>query len=317
MSIEPRFPSGWDAGPIAVVAHDAGAAEVLSSFVRQQRFECRFALEGPACAVFEQKLGPYANLPLETAIDAARGLLCGTSWQSDLELRAIQLARTAAKRSVAWLDHWVQYRERFSRAGVLVLPDELWVSDENALMLAREHLPELNAQLVDNPYFKDIRSAFANAAPLRAAAGRLAILYVCEPVRAAALHQFGDPDHWGYTEERALRYFLGNLGALGIPVDRIVIRPHPSEPSGKYHGIAAEYALPIGFSEGRPLTDEVAASDCVVGCGSMAMVIGLIGGKRVLCCIPPGGPRCPLPQTEIEMLRDLVEHRRRSEGVPQ
>jgi hypothetical protein len=38
----------------------------------------------------------------------------------------------------------------------------------------------------------------------------------------------------------------------------------------------------------------------------MAMVIGLIGGKRVISCIPPGGPACALPQAEIESMRNLL-----------
>ncbi len=56
-------------------------------------------------------------------------MLCGTSWQSDLEWRATELARRSGKRCVAYLDHWVNYRERFEREGELRLPDAIWVAD--------------------------------------------------------------------------------------------------------------------------------------------------------------------------------------------
>jgi hypothetical protein len=217
------------------------------------------------------------------------------------------MARAKGKPSVAWLDHWVQYRQRFERGGGLCLPDEVWVSDRDALALAHEHLPEVPTRLMENPYFADIRTELAKASRVYGALpGRLTILYACEPVREAALRQFGDALHWGYTEEQALRYFLDNLGVLGAPVGRIVIRPHPSETAGKYADIVTEYALPVRFSDGSPLSAEVASSDCVVGCGSMAMVIGLIARKRVISCIPPGGAPCPLPQPEIEWLQNLV-----------
>jgi hypothetical protein len=111
--------------------------------------------------------------------------------------------------------------------------------------------------------------------------------------------------HWGYTEEQALRYFLRHVAALGAPVGRILIRPHPSEARDKYQAIEKEFNLPIAFSQGHTLAAEVASSDCVVGCSSMAMVVGLIGGKRVISCIPPGGPTCALPQVEIEKLQKL------------
>jgi hypothetical protein len=311
MPTAPADTGSGAAGATAIVAHDAGGAEVLSSYVRRTRSEFRFALQGPARAVFERKLGAYRNLSIGAALDESGRLLCGTSWQSDLELRAIAEAKARGVPSVAWLEHWVGYRERFNRAGAMVLPDELWVSDPIAAQLAQRHLPQVPVRLQDNPYFADIRAELASATPLFAPIpGRLSILYVCEPVREAAARIFGNALRFGYTEEGAMRYFFSNLAALGQPVGRILIRPHPSEPAGKYQDIAAEFELPTAFSNGETLSAEVASSDCVVGCGSMAMVIGLIAGKRVLSCIPPEGMPCPLPQPEIEMLREMVGERR-------
>jgi len=77
---------------------------VLSSYVRQAATVLSLALQGPARAVFQRKLGSYENLTLEAALRDCESLLCGTSWQSDLELDAIALARRSGKPSVAWLD---------------------------------------------------------------------------------------------------------------------------------------------------------------------------------------------------------------------
>jgi len=294
-------------GKTAIVAHDAGGAEVLSSHIRQRGLACLFALQGPACVVFERKLGSYSNLALEVALQGSERLLCGTSWQSGLELDAIELARAIGKPSVAWVDHWVNYRSRFLRNGKMVLPDEVWVGDIDAYNLALKHLPEIPVRLVENPYFLEIKATLQNELPLYPPLPQqLSVLYVCEPVREPAFLRFGDELHWGYTEEQALRYFLSNIAVLGKPVGRIVIRLHPSETVGKYDEVVAEFDLPISFSQGHTLSAEVAGSDCVVGCNSMAMVIGLLGGKRVISCIPPGGPPCVLPQAGIELLCKLI-----------
>jgi hypothetical protein len=90
------------------------------------------------------------------------------------------------------------------------------------------------------------------------------------------------------------------------PIERIVLRPHPSEAPEKYDQQIAALQLPVLRGGGAPLCDEVAASDVVVGCNSVAMVVGLLAGKRVLCAIPPGGKACVLPHSGIEMLRDRV-----------
>lgn len=291
----------------AVVAHDAGGAEVLSSYVRRQGLRCIYVLQGPACKVFERKLGDIKTLPLDDAIREADWVLCGTSWQSELEFDAIKLARSLGKRSVAFLDHWVNYRERFERKGELNLPDEIWVGDPIAAELARKIFCETPIRLVENPYFMDIRAEVFAAPVVRPAdAERLAVLYVCEPVREHALRQHGNERYWGYVEEDALRYFLANVAVLGKPVERILIRPHPSEAANKYGWAKDEFDLPITFGGSRTLFEEIADSDVVVGCSSMAMVIGLLAGKRVISSIPPGGSRCALPQPEIELMQQLL-----------
>lgn len=293
---------------ICAVSHDAGGAEILSSYIRQQGLDCQYVLAGPALKIFQRKLGSVDVHLLPDAIRSSDWLLCGTSWQSDLEWQAIAVARALGKRSVAFLDHWVNYRERFVRGGETHLPDELWVGDVLAETMARRLFPELAVRLVDNPYFYDLKRELAKLSrPQEYYAQRVRILYVCEPLREHALREYGNERHWGYTEEEALRYFLTNLDVLDAPVDRIVIRPHPSEALGKYDWAREEFDLPIASGGATTLFEEVAACDVVVGCESMAMVIGLLAGRRVISCVPPGGKPCALPQPEIESIADLLK----------
>lgn len=297
---------------LAVVSHDAGGAEILSSYVRQQGLHPLFVIEGPARRIFERKLGAIEVMPTEQAIQCAATILCGTSWQSDLEFNAIKMAREFSKRSVAFLDHWVNYAERFVRSSVTSHPDEIWVGDSIAETMVRMQFPRLPVRLVDNPYFKDIRAEIAATANRRPPnPPSLSVLYVCEPVREHALRRFGDETHFGYVEEEALRFFLANIGVLEKPIERIRIRPHPSEAAGKYGWVREEFDLPIEAGRRRPLVEEIADCDVVVGCESMAMVVGLLASKRVVSCIPPGGKACGLPQSEIEHCRRLITIRNR------
>ena len=291
---------------VAVVSHDAGGAEIVSSYVAQQGLNCSYSLEGPALKIFERKLGSLNVVPLEVSIQQSDWLLCGTSWQSDLEWRAIRMSRNQGKHSVAFLDHWVNYRERFVRGEETCLPDEIWVGDEQAKVLALRALPEVKIWMAGNPYFEDLKRELA-AIPKSNEAGDLNVLFVTAPLREHGVRGFGNERHWGYAEEDALHYFLSNLHVLGQPVARIVIRPHPSEPLHKYDWLKQEYKLPIVNGGTRTLLEEIAECDVVVGFDSMAMVVGLLAGKRVISCIPPGGDASVLPQPEIEHMQSLIQ----------
>jgi hypothetical protein len=296
---------------VTVVSHDAGGAEVLASYVAQQGLQCAFVLGGPAVSVFERRLGQVVqSLSLEEGVARSDWLLCGTSWQSDLEWRAIDTGRRTGKRTIAFLDHWVHFRERFVRHGIEHLPDEIWVGDPQAEAIARQCFAGHSIRLIPNPYFQDIREEVAlhgQAKPATTERGSgLNVLFVCEPLSEHGLREFGDERHWGYTEYDALRYFFRNIGALGRPVDRVVVRPHPSEPAGKYDWVTEEFGVRVGVGGKKALLHEVAESDVVVGCESMAMVVGLIAGCRAVSCIPPGGRPCALPLSEIESLQALV-----------
>src|SRR5256885_10615944 len=98
---------------VAVVSHDAGGAEILSSYVRHHRADAVFVLDGPARAIFARKLGAVKRAGLEAAVAQCDSLICGTSGQSNLEIDAIRAAKALRKPSVAFLDHWANYKERF------------------------------------------------------------------------------------------------------------------------------------------------------------------------------------------------------------
>ena len=293
---------------LAVVSHDAGGAEVVSSYIRQSRIPCIFSLAGPAKKIFNRKLGEVANTELNAAIDKSDWVLCGTSWRSDLEWQAIQLANRKKKKVVAFLDHWSNYKERFTRFHELHLPDEIWVGDLEAEAIVRRVLPGMCVRLVENPYLLDVeKNLEVFLSKPRAKFSGQVVLYVCEPIREHALMQCGDETHWGYTEEDAMRYFLENINALGTGISEIKIRHHPSEEIGKYETIRAEFDLPFRMGGELSLEEEICLSDVVVGCESMALVVALLAGKRAISCVPPGGRAPALPLKNLEMLSAIVE----------
>lgn len=285
-----------------VVSHDAGGAAQIASRLKAEGVDgWSFVLEGPAQKVFSQKLG---SLPVKTREDfrrelaAADSVLTGTGWASDLEKFALSHAREVGASSVAFLDHWGNYRLRFEHEGKLVLPDEIWVSDADALVIARRDLPEANVRQVQNHYLQDavaeIRAAERSA---RAAGKKIEVLYVCEAIS----ERVGSPASGELPEHAALTRFLDWLSRQEN-IGSVRLRPHPADREGKYARFTGgRYSWPIALSQGTSLPEDCAWADWVAGMSSAALVVALGAGKRVISCMP-AGQSCPLPQKSIERI---------------
>lgn len=293
---------------ITIVSHDAGGAEILASYVAKNNATYQLVLEGPAINIFKRRLGAIEIVTLDEGISSGDWCLCGTGWQSDLEWNAIEQTKNNGKRVIAFLDHWVNYQERFIRNGKQHLPDEIWVGDDSAENLAKKYFPLLPVKLVANPYFVDIKRQICELGSSTDSSDQqhARVLLVCDNISGHARLRYGDERYYGYTEFEAIEYFLQNTNIFESAIHTIVLRPHPSDPPGKYNKILESHKNILKLSTGKSLIEEIAEADMVVGGESMAMVIGLLAKKKVVSCIPPGGQPCHLPHQDIVHLRDLT-----------
>lgn len=291
--------------PLGVVAYDAGAANHIIAWLKGCDDSGLYAcMEGPAARLWAQSFHVRARLSvtLPQVISQSSMLLTGTGWASALEHDARKLARSAGLKSVAVIDHWANYHERFVRGGEEVLPDEIWVTDEYAKKLAEMEFPNLKVVQLPNAYLdglvQEVREqehAWINRAECN-------LLYVLEPIR----------EIWGYGKQsgefQALDFFVKNLSRLQLDGSlSIRLRPHPSDPIGKYsQWLEAQKNVQISLDESPSLAKSIAWADVVVGCHTYAMVVALAAGRRVISSIPSWAPPCILPQAGILKLTDLV-----------
>jgi hypothetical protein len=293
---------------ILVVSHDAGGAEVISAWVKKHKEgRYQFLLEGPAVKIFSRKL---PNIPLVTRevldsnLQNFNLVLAGTGWESDLEKRAIVRAREKGVKVAAYLDHWTGYQERFMLDNRITLPDEIWVGDRHAHALATSTFPGCPVKLEPNLYFEELLASVRAVTLHHEKKKGIRVLYVCEPTSRVAQKNYGDPRYWGYTEFEALEGYLRFAVSQAKDIARIRVRLHPTEQSGKYHGIIDQYRQIFEIEESgeRPLIEDCAWADWIVGCQSMSMVIGVLLKKPVFSCIPAGGQPLALPFGEIVAL---------------
>ena len=288
--------------PLAVVCHDAGATNLIVSWLKHYSGAVQCCRRGPAAVLWGRAFPGSRRFSLENALKGAAVLLTGTSWASDIEHRARKLARTSGMRSIAVVDHWVNYRERFVRGEELVQPTELWVADDEARMEARRCFPRLPIRQLPNLYLEELAQEIAACHPQPARQCPQNILYVLEPIRT----------HWGHDDRpgelQAFEFFMNNLSRIGVADGvQIRLRPHPSDASGKYVGWLGHFPrVNIEIDTAGSLAEQIAWADWVVGCESFALVVALHAKRIVISTLPPWASRCRLPHRGLLHLRDML-----------
>jgi hypothetical protein len=282
----------------AVVCHDAGAANVvITTLMETGRRDWRPYMQGPAKKIWES-IFPEAFLydSMSKAIAGSELLISGTGWASDIEHESRRIARSKNVKSIAVIDHWVNYTERFFRRGEQILPDEIWVTDKYALELALGLFPEVPVLQVPNYYLekqlRDIILLDKVCSP--------ELLYILEPIRS----------NWGRNipgEFQALEYFISKFPQLGIPEETVIyLRPHPSDLEGKYNDWMKLHSnMNIKLDDSISIADSLGSATWVAGCESFALVLALMAGRKVYCTLPPWAPPCRLPHIGLIQLREL------------
>ncbi|MEO0443045.1 MAG: hypothetical protein AAFZ92_04795 [Pseudomonadota bacterium] len=293
-------------GHTAIVAHDAGAANHIIAWLAGGHLpdnHYALCLQGPAASIYKTQIGDFEYRDYKDAMTGASCLLSGSGWSSDLEHNARGYAANNTIHSIAVLDHWVNYPDRFIRNQNTILPDALWVTDQYAYSLASQQFSDIVVQQRHNAFLERQLKEIKQQQKSRSPAADSTCLFLMEPIRLP----------WNRSEKpgeiEALDYFLNHYRALKLQdFKRIIIRPHPSDPSGKYQPYLTHYysAIDIDVNESDSLSTLMASADIIVGCQSYAMVIGLALGKTVVSALPDYAPPCPLPHKNIVCLAHCV-----------
>lgn len=297
-------PAEFICSPFAVVCHDAGAANLVIGWLKNSvNLRLRAHMRGPALRLWTEAFPEYPVVSLQDALQGVEHLLSGTSWASDLEHKARLMARSRGIPIIATVDHWVNYKERFIRDGMLVLPDEVWVADDEAFAEATQCFPDLILRQFSNEYLLAQVAQVHTLNTLRSPGKSEHILYALEPIRQS---WSGNDTRAG--EFQALDYFLLRLDSLGLSDKaEIRLRPHPSDEIGKYDEWiqSRRREFNVGLAPEESLAEALSWADCVAGCESFVLVISLASGKKTVSTLPPWAHACRLPHTGLIHLSRL------------
>lgn len=200
--------------PSLIVSHDAGGAFLLSKWCLSvsKYFNFEFYLSGPAIKIFSDL---FLNIRVLSNPDFSKysRVISSTGWQTDFEIKSIISAKNSNIYSVSYLDHWVNYLERFTVDGSVHYPDEIWCGDSESLKLA-EVVFNGNVKKyrrINNRHILDIKSKYYSFK-----CNKKSVLICLEPIRN------------GYSLASAYKYLSSYLKYHYSKNQSIIIRDHPS-----------------------------------------------------------------------------------------
>lgn len=162
-------------------------------------------------------------------------IFTGTSLPGKFEVNILRYAIGNKINCFSFIDHWVNFKERFTSDGELYLPNKIFVIDQRAIDLAiAEGVPREKLFLFKSPYQEWLKNWNPNQgrAELLAMLGLGAdirfILYAPEPIQ-----KYGLSSKYGFDEfqilEEIIAVFQANLHAGGrIPNTMLVYKVHPN-----------------------------------------------------------------------------------------
>jgi len=289
---------------VVVVARDAGAASALVPVLRLLRddsgFEPVILAWGKARPILEAEGLPVLTFPevpdagevreLFQRVDAA-ALLTGTSMKTELDSRFWLAADQLGLASVALLDHWTNYAERFSVDAPLDrLPALIAVTDETAAAeLVARGCPVDRIRITGNPRFDDLPESITTE--LREQARQTLGIELDRQVAVFASQPLARHyrDALGYTEVEAVTSFLDGLAEVA-PESLGLIKLHPLESAEAHASFLDRPSPEVRVLSDAPIIDLIAAADVFCGMTSIVLLDAALLGVPTLSIRPGGGP---------------------------
>lgn len=298
---------------IAVVSHDAGCSELLCALISKYRNDVIWHIfahpQSPMAIICERNnlvFIPIDNAQKQLETLNPDALFFGTGWQKKVERPYVAYCKQHIIPTVAFLDHWSNYRERFD------YPEVNWedncgdftaVHDKLALKTAIElKLP--NPIALPNFYLQRLLIKSKN----KILSHPHTLLFLSEPTDIVAKQIYGDENYWGFTQYTVLEDILKNFA--GFECTNLVIRLHPSETSPKYKKFVNMYPhiqIQINNANTFDLTNQILSAKTILGFNSMALYTAALMGKSVISYLPSPNRDFLLPVPASQQLRTLKD----------
>ena len=273
---------------ILSVFNDAGAANIGLSYLKHNRIKSQFYCIGPSLKILRNIFPKAKNSKnLINEIKKSDVVITGSSSKNNIEFITRSYCKKKKIFSLTFLDHWVNYKNRFKKNNYEVLPDLLITSDVFSYLKAREVFKKILVKKYPNYYLNDLIKK------IKGMKQGQKLLYSLEPFD-------------NKIEFTALNNFFGILRKHKVFNKEIILRLHPSEKKNKYNIFIKRLKdFKVKIDEKSSMQKLIASAKYVFGLESNALVISLRAKKKVFTLLPLYNRKFRLPFKKIKNINKL------------
>ena len=294
---------------IAVFAHDAGGSELLlellNSSLHVGEFKvfctvdspCKKLLKSKKLIDYQEIIKPNREFVFEKLnLFKPNLILYSTGWQNHFEYFFLEYAKKRAIPSIAFLDNWTNFRERFSypnKNWKKNLPDFIATHDETSQSLAN-NFGFSNVVTIKNYALQKQLKEYNNINTKE----ENILLFLSEPTAKVAKRTYGDANYWGFDESTVFKTILKSQKKLTCK--KVVIRLHPSDEADVYKKI--EPSITISSSS---LVEDISRAKVIIGLDTSVLYLAFLLGKKVISFLPSKKRDFHIPVPKKNQIRDL------------
>ena len=284
---------------IQVCSYDAGGGNVLAHLINGLGINATYIIGGPSVEIYSARFPNLSTHNSKTLNAETDLLISSTGWQSTYEFEVMKSALERGIPVIAVMDHWVNYVERFKRAGESITPTYFLAFDDTSEDRIRERFRDPRILRSKNYYLEDVRRELEMLTSKSCGEWKYDILFISEPL--SRHQQYSDWD-----EHDALQLLSNTLSESELINLRVAIKLHPTEISEKYTYLTEKEFPNLSILADIRLEECLSSSKIITGCHSMALYVAYYCNKEVLACLPPG--KSPMiPGIQIRNIKSLSE----------
>lgn len=211
----------------------------------------------------------YAQAWVRENIKEIDVLVCGTGFNTAVEMSVMDECQRHGIRTVAILDYWSNYKKRFSYEGRFLCPDDLIVMDTIARdeAIAEGIVPQI-IRVLGHPGLDEVLQKRTGDLSVWTPETCKNVLLLGEPLN--------NPSALGYTEEQFFEDCIDVLTGLG---KRVLVKFHPRDEEV----LKKKYS---DYSVDGDLLDIASRQDMVIGMNTIALLHCALLGKIAISYQP-------------------------------